>query len=559
MNMLGQWERRRRHLLRYQSVVNVLVRHGFLYVVDSLGLGGWVTAARRLGHGLETGLDSGWAERLALALTDMGTTFVKLGQLASTRTDILPDNVIKALEQLQDAVPPFDFTVAMGILEKAWEQDPRAIAPEIDPVPIAAASIGQVHAGRLADGSEVVIKIRRPGMIEQSRTDFEILQDLAELAERRTPWGREYGVVAMVEELIRAMEDEMDFNIEGRHTELARRHLATDPRVLVPRVHWQWTRPDVLVMSRLAGTKIVDADGIRELGLSPEDLARHLVHVMYQQIFIDGFFHADPHPGNVHIGPAGELIFLDWGMVGQLSPAMRERSVDLLVGMIRGRSETVVDALLRLGIVSQNMERKNLEREVERLRRQYYETTLEQFHLGRALTDLFAVANRYHVRIPSEYAILAKTAVTLDGLVRRLNPKGSLIEYGKPFAARLFWSRWGPEHVRDALWDNARQWIHVLGEMPQGLDRLMERIDRGEIHIILEHKNLDHVLDHWEKLINRVGMSLLLGALIVGSGLVVHRDSLDHITALPFGEYVFLAAAAMALWVIIGAIRRGRL
>jgi ubiquinone biosynthesis protein len=550
--------RRRRHLRRYRKVVNTLARHGFLYIADAIGLGSLVSPARRLSALGEGMPDPSWPERVAAVLTDLGATFVKLGQLASTRTDWLPAPLVEALERLQDQVPPFPYETVSRMLAEAWGRDPGEVV-EIDPVPLAAASIGQVHSGRLPDGAPVVVKVRRPGLVEEARTDFEILQGLADLVERRTDWGREYGIRQLVEELIRTMKDEMDFSIEARHTERARTHASVSPPVLVPHVYWEWTRPDVLMVSRVEGIKIRDAREIRRHGLDPRDVASRLVTVMYRQIFIDGFFHADPHPGNVHLKEDGTLIFLDWGMVGYLSPEMRERSIDLLIGMMRGRADMVVQALTRMGVAQGELDRPALERDVERLRRRYYENTLQNFQLGAALTDLFNVANQYRLRIPGDYALLAKSAVTLDGLVRRLDPEASLLQYGQPLLPEFLLSRFSPSHLAEETLDVATTWAHVLREAPRGLEHLIARLEKGEVDVRLEHRNLDRVLQHWEKLINRIGMSFLLSALIIGSALVAHRDSLDRLTAMPFGEYVFLAAAAMALWAIIGAIRRDRL
>jgi ubiquinone biosynthesis protein len=553
------WARRRRHLRRYQHVANTLAHYGFLYVVDAMGLGGLVSAGRRITAGGRGGLpDPSWPERLTQVLTALGATFVKLGQLASTRTDVLPPAVVAALERLQDQVPPVPFVAVQNTLRTAWGQDPDTVVA-LDPEPLAAASIGQVHRGTLIDGTAVVVKVRRPGIAEQARTDFEILEGLADLLERRTPWGQEYGVKELARELVRTMQDEMDFTLEGHNTEVARQHAQNRQEVVIPEVLWTWTRPDVLMLTEVDGVKIHDADQVRAMGLDPSQVASRLVAVMYRQIFLDGFFHADPHPGNVHLTRDGRLILMDWGMVGQLSPEMRDRSTDLLLGMIRGRSDQVVDALLRLGVVTGEVDRRGLERDVERLRRRYYETALSRFRLGDALTDLFHLANRFHVRIPGEYALLAKTAVTLDGLVRRLDPEGSLVEYGRPLAGELLWSRFNPERLAGEAMDLVGDWARVARDMPHGIEHLLRRIERGEIHIVLEHKNLDSVLSHWETLVNRLGMSFLLSALIIGSALVVHRDQLDRLTALPFGEYVFLATAAMALWVLLGALRRGRL
>jgi ubiquinone biosynthesis protein len=547
----------RRHLARYRTVVQVLVHHGFLQVVDMLGLGHLVGAVRRMA-GLRPALqgDVTWPERLRAVLVDLGPTFVKLGQLASTRTDVLPQELVRVLETLQDDVPPFPFPTVLDTLKTAWGRDPADVI-DLDPEPLAAASIGQVHRGRLKSGAEVVVKVRRPGIVEQATTDFEILTHLADLAERRTEWGRRYGLKLLVEELVHTMEDEMDLTMEARYTDQARR-LATS-EVLVPEVFWAWTTADVLTLERLEGIKVTTGDQLVAEGLDPSRIAARLVETMFRQIFLNGFFHADPHPGNVHVAKDGRLILLDWGMVGHLSPDMRARSVDLLLGMVQRRADRVVAALLRMGVVDRQVDRDRLTRDVERLRRRYYETSLASFSLGQALTDLFALAARYRIRIPGEYALLAKTAVTLDGLVRRLDPRGSLVEYGRALAGDLIWNRYGPRYFWDRAVDDFQHWEAILEQLPDTVDRVLARIERGELNVVLEHKNLDGILAHWERLATRLGLSWLLGAVIVGAALVARPERLSAMVGLPFGEYVFFAAAALALWLVMGAIRRGRL
>ncbi|MCL8209155.1 MAG: AarF/ABC1/UbiB kinase family protein [Actinomycetia bacterium] len=546
------WGGRGRSLARYEAIAAVLARHGLAYVADVLGIG------RRRVRTLAPP-DAGWPERLVYVLAALGATFVKLGQLASTRTDLLPPEALAALERLQDAVPPVDFATVRRTLEAAWERPVDAVLAALDPEPLATASVGQVHAARLRDGTEVVVKVRRPGIVEEARADFVIVRDLAELAERRTPWGKAVGVRALAEELIHTMEAELDFRREARNTDRARRHLAARRDVAVPHVYWEWTRPDVLVLSRLEGAKLTDAAALRRLGFRPEEVAARLVGVMYEQIFVDGFFHADPHPGNVHLAPDGTLLLLDWGMVGELGPEMRRRSVDLLLGLMRGRSDWVVDALLRMGAAGPDVDRAGLVAAVEQLRRRYYEAALDEFNLGQALGDLLRVARAHRLAVPGDYAVLAKTAVTLDGLVRRLDPRATLVDYGRAFVGPLLWSRFGPEGLKEVLIDQGRGWARVLERLPYGVDRLIDRIDRGEVRIQLEHRHLDRLLAHWENLIRHLAMTLLLGALLVSSALVAHRTAVDRIVGAPVGEWIFFAASILALLLLAEGLLRRRL
>ncbi|MCY0881984.1 MAG: AarF/UbiB family protein, partial [Firmicutes bacterium] len=358
----------------------------------------------------------------------------KMGQLASTRTDLLPPALIHALESLQDNVPPFPFEEVAEALEKAWGQKASDILEEIDPVPLAAASIGQVHRARLKDGRAVVVKVRRPGIVALSNADFDIVLQLARMAEKRTEWGKQYRIAQMAQDLVVMLRDEMDFNVEANNTALARKNCEKNQQMVIPEPIWDLVHSNVLVLQEVMGVKVTDRMAIERQGLDPHVVATHFVEAMYEQVFVHGFFHADPHPGNVHVDDHGRLQFLDWGLVGVFTPHMRARSVQLVLGLTRGNSQEVLDALLTLGVVPMRIDRDAVLRDVDRLRRRYYDTSLKDFNIGQALTDIFLLAQRYHIGIPVEYTMLAKAAVLSDGVVRLLDPGISLVEVGKPFA-----------------------------------------------------------------------------------------------------------------------------
>ncbi len=528
-------------------------------VSDSVGLSSYLPLGKRLSSGRLPAVDADWPERVRLVLAELGPTYVKLGQLASIRPDILPDVLVRSLERLQDDVPPFAEHEARAIIEHAWGGSIDQRVAWFDPEPLAAASVGQVHRARLFDGREVVIKVRRPGIREQAEADFRILTALAASAERRSQWARDNGVSDLVDEIISTMRDELDFTVEAQNTDTARKNMANNPFVRVPEVIWPLTHPEVLVMESIGGVKLNDREGLEELGLDVAQVAEEFVHALYQQIFLQGFFHADPHPGNVHVDDAGQLIFLDWGLVGMLSPEMRNRSVQLVLGLVQGQSESVAEALLTIGVVGDHVDRRVLVRDVERLRRRYYETHLKNFQLGQALADLFAVAQRHQLRIPPEYMLLAKTAVTADGVVRALNPEFSLLAMGRPLAGELIWNRINPENWLPDAAKSAWQAGQALAGLPAEIERALKTLSKGEIRIVLEHKNIDRILSHWEGLVNRLAFALLLAAVVLGLAMVVHRDHLDRIAGLPVGEYAFMLAIAMAIWAVIGALRRGKL
>ncbi len=543
---------------RYREIAQVLGRHGFIMVIDKIGLSRHLSLKQRWLHSRVPDDDAEWAERLGLVLAALGPTYVKLGQLASTRTDLLPDKLVAALERLQSDVPSFAFELVVKILESAWERPITDVLGYINPVPLAAASLGQVHQGQLINGQTVVIKVRRPGVVAKTESDLKILKGLGDLVQRRTDWAEQYQIPTLIAELSRTLQEELNFIQEGKYTDRAWKAYDGRRDMRIPRVIWEWTRPDVLVLEEFKGIKITESWNLPTHSVSRKDMAKRFVGAVYYQIFIDGFFHADPHPGNVHVDLEGRVMFLDWGLVGMLSPDMRRHSVALILGLSQGRPTRIVEALLSLGAVEGNVERGPLTHDVEQLRRRYYERELDDFNLGQAMGDLLTLARNYRIRIPSEYALLAKTAMTVDGVVRHIDAHTSLVELGKTFGPELLLSQLEPGAWMPGVMDTIQDWSRAASTLPGEMIQALSTLSRGEVRIVLEHKNLDRVLNHWERLVNRVALSFLLAALIVGSGLVVHRDHLDHMARFPFGEYAFIAASLMGLWVIVGAMRRGK-
>lgn len=544
---------------RYRQIAEILGRHGFFFVLDSLGLSRHLPWGWRMRQSPAPPIDARWPERLRLVLADLGPTYIKLGQLASTRSDVLPPDVVQSLEHLQDDVPPFDFSEVTRILANEWGADYPALVEHVDPEPLAAASIGQVHRARLADGRAIVVKVRRPGIVEQSEADFRILRTLAELAEHRWSWAQEAQLTEVVEELISALREEMDFTIEARNTDTGRANLTDSDEVVVPEVIWSLTRSSVLVLEDLPGEKITDGAALARTGREPGQLARTLVAVIYRQIFEQGFFHADPHPGNIHLDAEGRLIFLDWGLVGVLSRIMRHHSVDLVLGLAQGDSELVADALMAMNGNRWQTDRMRLVRDIERLRHRYYEAQLGSFPVGQALSDIFRVARRHHLQVPSEYLLLARTAVILDGVVRQLDPAFSLVELGKPMALELIRQRLDPRDWLGPAVGAGRRSLASLMALPGELERTLATLSRGEVRIVLEHRNMDHILWHWEKLANRIALSFLLGAIVLGTAWVVRRQQLTHLPGLPFGTYAFVVTLVLAAGLFLAAVRRGRL
>lgn len=541
---------KQKHWHRTREIVDVLARHGFVMVLDRLGLSRYLPWSTRLLGKFQPDMDANWPERLVLVLAALGPTYVKLGQLASTRPDLLPASLIQALSRLQDDVPAFSFDAVKNILTAAWSMPLSKVLEDLEPQPLASASIGQVHRGVLKDGRRVVLKVRRPGIVQRSEADFAILRSLSTLAEKRSEWARQYDLRHVVEELINALHNELDFTTEAHYTALAHKTFK-NPAYRVPLPILDLTHPDVLVLDEISGVKISDTNMLKNMGLDVSNIAERYIEAIYNQVFVAGLFHADPHPGNVHVMENGMLVFLDWGLVGMFSPPMRKCSLDLIIALTRGRSDKVVSALLAMGVAPPHVDTERLYYDVELLRRRYYDADLQNFNVGQAIAALLHLTQKYHIRLPSEYTLLARTVIIADGVVRQLDSRLSLVELGQKLAPRLLWARFSPSQWVENIADIGADWSHLISDGPRDIKAVLNTLGRGEFRIVVEDRHIERILAHWEKLINRVALSLLLGAIMLGTAFIVYKDHLTRIGGVPVADIGFFLVAALAVWAFV--------
>ncbi|GJM83555.1 hypothetical protein HMSSN139_60510 [Paenibacillus sp. HMSSN-139] len=396
-----------RHTGRYREIAMALGRHGFGYLAEEIGLTRLIRLPLRRLRKNEPGSRT-LAERIRLVLEELGPTFVKVGQLASTRSDLLPEAIIQELVKLQDQVPPFPAEEARGILEAELHQPLAELLQSFEETPLAAASIGQVHRARLITGEPVAIKIQRPGITPVIELDLDILQHLTTLANKRWSWVSRYQIPQMVEEFARSIRAELDYGFEGRNMEKIRRQFKADEGIYIPGVHWSLTTSRVLTMDFVEGEHLNRLLAIDELGYDRKELAERLVNALLRQIFEGGFFHADPHPGNLLVTREGKLAFIDFGMVGRLSGEMKDHLSSLVIALMRRSTEGMVRAILRMGLVGDDADTAGLRMDLERLRERYYDIPFAEIQIGQALHDLFATAQKHQVVLPADLLLLGK-------------------------------------------------------------------------------------------------------------------------------------------------------
>ncbi|MBI3976578.1 MAG: AarF/ABC1/UbiB kinase family protein [Chloroflexi bacterium] len=549
-----------RHVGRYRQVANILARHGFGFVLDQTGLSGLVDWPRRVFRRPVDVREALTAPvRLRLVIEAIGPTAIKLGQMLSTRPDLLPAEIIEALEKLQDTVPPFPFEQSLAVVEEELGAPVDRLFAAFDAAPFAAASLAQVHAARLPDGQEVVVKVQRPGVRRLIETDVSILYNLAGLLERRTDWARSYGLTGIVEEFARTIRDELDFAMEGRSADQIRDNFADDPNVRIPRVYWSHTRRRVITLERLAGTKITDLTGLAAAGLDPKTICRRFLSAVLEQILIDGIFHADPHPGNVLVDPVGRIVFVDFGMIGSLDEELKRQLVDLTLALVRRDVDTVARGLLAVGVLRQSVNLRELKQDIARQIRRYYRVPIRQIPVGEAMNESLRLAYKYRVKMPSDLTFLARATMTAEGVATQLDPTISVVELAEPFARRLLAERASPIRLGQDLAHNVADLGRLASDLPRRLDTILTMLQDGELAIRMQAAEPSGNGSRARGSTTSLALAIVVAAGSVSSALLLQLDRGPQTFGLPaFGVIGFLLASFLGVWLVVDLLRGGR-
>ncbi len=475
MSLLERWRR----LVRYLRIVQLVLWHGLGFAATEASPGRLWARVRQRPAPVNTGA------RLRRLLEALGPTFVKLGQVLSTRPDLVPADVMAELEHLQDRVPPESDHAVRRMIESELGAPVERLFATFDWTPIAAASLGQVHAASLADGRRVVVKVQRPGVERTVNADLGILADALRYLARTPALSDLYDPDALVDEFARGIHAELDYTREGRNAERLRQALPPDAKIVVPAVVWPLTRRRVLTLEAVEGVKPTGPEQLREAGIDPEAVARTLAHAIMRMVFHDGFFHADPHPGNVAVLPDSRLVLYDFGMVGRLTEDMREAFGDLSGALLRGDTEAVVSAIVALGAAPEDLDSQHLVRDVDELRDRYYEVPLSTVHLGQIVQDIFALAYRYRIRIPTDFTLLGKCLVTLEGVIQVLDPDLSMVELARPFGATLVRERLSPARLARRARRRSTALMRLVNEAPADAAQALALLARGRLAVRL--------------------------------------------------------------------------
>jgi len=513
-----------RHLRRYQQVARILTRYGFGYVLTQLGIGRAVTPGlERLRFSSSEILRATPAERVRMAIEELGPTFIKLGQILSTRGDLLPPDLIEELEKLQDTVPPTDFELIQAQVEKELKQPLDQVFSTFDPIPVASASLGQVHLATLPSGEAVAVKVFRPGVDKLIETDLDILLELAALAEKRTGWGGYYGALSLAQEFADTLRNEQNYEQEGHNIDRFRQMFASENYVHVPRVYWQTTTRRVLTMERIVGIKITDVEALDAAGLDRPEIARRNIAILLKAVLQDGFFHADPHAGNFMVLPNEVIAMMDFGIMGQLDHGQRLGLVQLFVGLFRQETDRVVEALADLGIATRAADRRNLARDLDRLRLRYYGLDMEKIRARSFVEDLMGLVFANRLRMPSDLVLVFKTIAMLEGISLQLDPDINVFTEVEPYVRDAILELQSPVNRVKELAGQMRDSAEAMMLLPQQLQRMLEQIEVGDTNLSMNLKGLDEPTRRLTAAANRLVLAILAAAFVLGPALLIPR------------------------------------
>jgi len=547
-----------RDLPRYRDIARILLKYGLGNLTDLLGLRGLVDLPRRLrGSYREPQLTV--PERLRLAIEELGPTFIKFGQILSTRPDLIPPAYIKELVKLQDVVPPAPWEAIREQIERELNSPLEKVFASFDPEPIAAASLAQVYKATLHSGEEVVVKVQRPNIEKTIEVDLDILADLALLA-KHTPLRDIYDMEEIVEEFAFTLRNELNYIREGHNADRFRKNFAHEPYLYIPKVFWDYTTRRVLVLERISGIKISDVEAIDAAGIDRHTVALNAARIIIKEVLIDGFFHADPHPGNFFVMEGGVIGAMDFGMVGYLTREDRENLIRLYIVAARLDAEGIVDQLIRIGAAGHRVDRVALKRDIARLLTKYYGLPLKDIRAREVMDEVMPITFRHKLRLPSQYWLLGKTLAMMEGVGLQLDPDFDFFAVSERYVHQFMWQMlsprlWGERAVKGLL-----EWGEFMVALPRQVPSLLDQAERGELGVVVSVRESEEVSRRLDRIANRLSLSVLLAAFIVALALLI--TSWPSARWYSWGIWplliAFLVAGVLGLWLLISVFLASR-
>jgi ubiquinone biosynthesis protein len=550
------------HMRRFAEIVAVLVKYGFVDVVDALHLRPYLAAGRRLlsAFGGSVSPDSPRAVRLRLALEELGPTFVKFGQALSIRTDLMPADVVSELTLLQDAVPPLPPGVAEQAIQDALGRPVSDMFLDFDTAPLAAASIAQVHRATLPSGEIVAVKIRRPGIETVIEADLAILSELATLAERHIADAELYSMRELVDEFARTIRREQDLVREGRLIERVASQFAGDLTVRFPRICWPLTTTNILTMEFLDGVKVSAVGTDAAPALDPQLVAQRGADAVLRQILVHGLFHADPHPGNILVMPGNVVAFVDFGIVGRVDREMRATLAETILAIGQRDAGRLAEIVVNVATPLRAVDMPALREDLEEMLDLYASISLGDLSLRAVFGSITDAMSRHRLRLPADVLLLIKSVSTIEAVGRDLDPSFKIVEHATPLVESMIAQKRSPGALAWRAAHTSRDVLHALGSLPAHLAEIARRTSADGVQVQFVHRNFDYFIREMDRSSNRLSFAVVIASIVVGSSVIVHAGVGPPLFGYPLlGMAGFLAAGVLGIGLAIGILRSGRL
>jgi ubiquinone biosynthesis protein len=559
---IGVLGRTYRHLNRYRQILAILFSYGFGEVIELLRIDqyldiGLQMISKNRGERVEK---LSRAERIRMAIEELGPTYIKLGQVLSTRPDLIPAEFILELSRLQDNVPPFGFCETEKIIQSEFGVPIDEIFDFPDKTPVASASIAQVYRTVSRDGELLAVKVQRPGIRRIIEVDLEIMLHLAMLMERHIEEFALHRPVRIVEEFAKVLENEIDFTLEAASMERIAAMFLNDPAVYVPKVYRDKSCAVVLTMEMVEGIKITHIEAIEKAGLDRKLLTVRGADVCLKQIFQYGFFHADPHPGNIYALAGNVICLLDFGMVGTVDQRTREDIVELVDSIVHHHPARAAQVLLRITEWDKEPDLRSFEKDVSEFMGMHLFKPLRDIKIGRLLQHLLEISAEHRLRIPADIFLMLKALGTVEGIAMVLDPEFDMISHATPYIQKVKLARLHPERIAGDAMQLASQFMDFLGQFPQDVLEIARLLRQQKLTVKIEQTGLSTLLATQDQISNRIAFSIVIASLIIGSALIVISETPPLVYGISFIGFIgFIAAALMGIWLLVAIIRKGKL
>lgn len=550
-----------RSMQRMREIVSVLWSHGFHQVLSTSGLVRFLPVSHRVRRGDDQNdLSVGGPERMRLALQRLGPTFVKLGQMLASRPDLVPDVYAEEFKKLQDHVEPFSFAEVRKVLEEEMSSSLEAAFTSVDETPLAAASMAQVHRAVLLSGDSVVLKVRRPGIEKLIASDLAVLRLIADAVEHYVPESRGLDLPMIVDEFSRAIKKEIDFYLEASSVERFRRNFESVAEIEIPKIRWDLTTPRLLVMEEATGIPATDPSALTRFSKEERRNFGHIIaRTFMKQVLEDGLFHADLHAGNVWFTDGGKIVLLDFGSVGSLSEHMQEVLGGFFVALITHDYPGLVEEFSRIGATDAVPDLNAFERDLREMVEPYHGRPLFEIRVGDLLREAVSIAIKHSVKVPPELVLLGRATLTVEGLVRQIDPQIDMVAEAVPYAKRLAMLKMDPRRQFRQARKLVRDYRDLVARLPSQLTKIFQKVLESKLTIEFVHKGYDKALDEIDRSSNRISASLIISAMIVGSSLMVHSGKGAQVWGFPvLGIVGFVFAGLLGLGLAIQILRSGK-